>query len=225
MIQDLGSITLAAALPTFDIALIEFLRVLASEIAAVQGEAAALAGDLIALQGDVAALFADLANPAGVLESMLEQVARGPATYVEGVQAAIASLAAGLTLVGLTQALTAGPAIFMQSLNAAISEVTAKVAAIQAKIAAVQARILSLAARVAALAARVEALLATQAVVVGWRAGLSASIALYRFDGTVNNLGSELDAVVGGLPADLAEAVVLVARAPSAIAALGSLFA
>ena len=84
-ISYIGSVSLGAAIPLFNVALGEFVRLLLDEIAAIKQDIANLEADIGALQGDLAALTADLSSPQGLLDSLLAQLALGPAAYIQGI--------------------------------------------------------------------------------------------------------------------------------------------
>jgi DNA repair exonuclease SbcCD ATPase subunit len=226
-VRNLGTRTVGATVPLFATSLDTLRSAIERALADLQGDAEALKSDALGLEADMNALKDELSNVEGLAASILEQLKAGPERFIKGVEAAIAAMMDGSALEALKQALAAGPAIILASLQAALDEVTGKIEGLQRRITAIADRIRRLAERVAALMARIAALKALLDQLLGWQSMLLTSgVSALAYDGQLGSLGAEVGSEAQNLGGsqDHANALVLVASAPDPWRVLGKVF-
>jgi hypothetical protein len=230
MIAYLGSLSLGAVVPALTVSLTN-----AEAAAKLRGfqlaqDLQAMQAELAALQADAAEIAAQLANPIGLAESLARQIAAGPTAVIASLQDAVAAIASGSVLTGLTNAIADGPSQILASLNAALAQAEAEAASLQAKSAALIVRVSALLARITEIGARITAVDAELNVILAASVPLaSLGVHAYAFAGPVSDLPDDLQTelaggVPGGSPVDGANALVLVTTNPATWSAMQLVF-
>ena len=79
MLTYVGGLSLARGIPLFSDSLARMLLALSNAVADLLGDVRALEGDVAALQGDAAELLGEMSDVKGLADSILAQLAAGPA--------------------------------------------------------------------------------------------------------------------------------------------------
>lgn len=231
MISYLGSLSVGAVVPAYELAILRFMEALNESISEWGAEQSAIMGDIQGLMADVLSLEGDLASIVSLRDDITGQILGAIATFVSALTQTLQSLVDGSMLFAIQQAILGGPAALKAGLESTLMQVVEKILALNAKIFAIQGRVTSLWLRIAAIVARLEALALLLGQIQSLQEFLAVSgVHLWMASGPTDVISSEIGSAfvggvpAGGTPADPAWSLVLVTTVPSVWAVISKVF-